>query len=39
MKNPSKLKGEVDLTRKPPVEEGELIFIRFIRGDLRLHLS
>lgn len=38
MKHPSKFKGEVDLTRKPPVEEGQLIFIRFIRSDLQLHL-
>lgn len=29
---------EVDLTERPIIEEGQLIFIRFIRSDLKLHL-
>jgi transposase-like protein len=29
---------EIDLTRKIFIEEGRLIFIRFIRSDLKLHL-
>lgn len=34
----SKLTSAVDLDRKPGIEEGQLIFIRFIRSDLKLHL-
>lgn len=38
MKYLSKLTGEVDLSERPTIEEGQLIFIRFIRSDLKLHL-
>lgn len=38
MKYLSKLEGDVDLTGRPVIEEGQLIFIRFIRSDLKLHL-
>jgi transposase len=34
----STLIKEIDLTRKIFIEEGRLIFIRFIRSDLKLHL-
>ena len=32
------LKKDIDLTQKIFIEEGRLIFIRFIRSDLKLHL-
>lgn len=38
MKYLSKLTKEVDINQKPLIEEGKLIFIRFIRSDLKLHL-
>lgn len=38
MKHLSKLTRNVDLTKRPLVEEGELIFIRFIRSDLKLNI-
>lgn len=38
MKYLSKLPGEMDLTKRPIIETGQLIFIRFIRSDLKLHL-
>ena len=34
----TKLAPSVDLEEKPRIEEGKLIFIRFIRSDLKLHL-
>lgn len=33
-----KLSRKIDLNAKIPVEEGSLIFIRFIRSDLKLHI-
>lgn len=38
MKYLSKLTKDVDINQKPLIEEGKLIFIRFIRSDLKLHL-
>lgn len=38
MKHLSKFSQEVDLSHKPIVGDGQLIFIRFIRSDLKLHL-
>lgn len=36
MKTLSKLEGEIDFTQRAVIEEGQLIFIRFIRSDLKL---
>jgi transposase InsO family protein len=33
-----KLSKEIDLERKIPIEEGHLIFIRFIRSDMKLNI-
>src|SRR5690554_6881182 len=38
MKYLSKLARKPDLTKRPIIETGQLIFIRFIRSDLKLHL-
>ncbi|MDD2262649.1 MAG: integrase core domain-containing protein [Candidatus Paceibacterota bacterium] len=38
MKYLAKLKRETDLSKRPVIEEGQLIFVRFIRSDLKLHL-
>jgi len=38
MKYTSKLTHKIDLNEKPLIEEGELIFIRFIRSDLKLNV-
>ena len=38
MPNKASLTKEIDLTQKIFIEEGRLIFIRFIRSDLKLHL-
>ena len=38
MKYLAKLKRDIDLNKRPVIEEGQLIFVRFIRSDLKLHL-
>mgnify|MGYP007016547518 FL=1 len=38
MKYLAKLKRDIDLNKRPVIEEDQLIFVWFIRSDLKLHL-